>query len=125
MISLIDIVKMLESELPELNVYPLEYPLNSPIEGVIVDMNSNNAATAGVFNLNVQFKVRESHPSLGESTSYKIRNLLENKTDFPLGDLQVIMVKSQNPVPLYVGKDSDSNYLYSNNFNFKMNEGGQ
>jgi len=125
MVSLIDLVNVIEKELPELNVYPLEYPISSPTEAVLVDMDSTNPAMSGVFTMNVQFKVREKHPSLGEATSYKIRNVLEHKTNFALGQLQVIMVQSQNPVPLYMGKDTDGSYLYSNNFRFLMNEGGK
>ena len=124
MVSLLDIVRMLESELPELNTYPLEYPLNSPKSAVLVDMQSTNPASAGLFALNVQFKVRETHPATGEAISYQIRNLLNNRTDIQLGGLQVVLVQSVNPVPLYMGKDSTGNYLYSNNFRFLMNEGG-
>jgi hypothetical protein len=115
---------MLESELPELNTYPLEYPLNSPNNAVLVDMQSNNPASAGLFALNVQFKVRETHPSKGEATSYQIKNVLDHRTDIQLGGLQVVLVQSVNPVPLFMGKDSNGNYLYSNNFRFLMNEGG-
>lgn len=124
MVSLIDVVRLIKSELPELNVYPLEYPLKSPTNAVLVDMTGSNPAKADVFTVNIQFKVRDTHPTKGESISFQIRDVLEHKTDFQLGDVQVIMVQSQNPVPLYMGKDNDGNYLYSNNFKFMMNEGG-
>lgn len=125
MISLIDVVRMIKAEVPNLvNVYPLEYPLDSPTESILVDMNGNNPSIAGVFTLNIQIRVRATHPTRGEELSYQIRNVLENKTNFTLGNLQVIMVKSQNPVPLFLGKDESDSYLYSNNFQFRMNEGG-
>ncbi|MGG0487254.1 minor capsid protein [Priestia aryabhattai] len=123
MVSLIDVVHLLKTEIPELNVYPLEFPLKSPTSSVVVDMSGNATVKAGVFPINVQIKVREDHPTKGETTSFNIRKLLENKTNFPLGDTQVVLVKSVNPVPLYMGKDTESRYLYSNNFTFTINEG--
>jgi Bacteriophage minor capsid protein len=123
MVSLIEVVRFLRTEFPELNIYPIEYPLNSPINSNIVEIQANTEIKAGMFPLNVQIKVRDNHPSKSEATSYQFRNLLENKTNFEIGGVQVVMVKSQNPVPLYMGKDLDGSYLYSNNFRFMINEG--
>lgn len=120
---LIEIVRLMRTQFPELNIYPLEYPLKAPDDAVLVDMQSSNPALSGVFDVNVQFKVREVHPSLAEETSYKIKGFLDNKTDFLVGSVQVVMVQSVNPVPLYMGKDGTGLYLYSNNFRFKINEG--
>lgn len=123
MVSLIDVVRFLRTEFPELNIYPIEYPLNSPVNSCLVDIQGNGVAKAGVFTAIVQIKVRDDHPSKAEATSYQFRNLLEKKTNFMLGGVQVVMVQSQNPIPLYMGKDGDGYYLYSNNFRFMINEG--
>jgi hypothetical protein len=122
-VSLIDVVHLLKAELPELNVYPLEHPLKSPTSSVVVDWSPNDIAIAGVFDIDVQIKVREDHPTKAEQTSYKIRRFLENKTNFPLGSTQVVLVKSFTPVPIFVGKDTEGRYLYSNTYKFKLNEG--
>lgn len=123
MVSLIEVVKFLRTEFPDLNLYPIEYPLNSPDNACIVEMQSNTEIKADMFPLNVQVKVRDTHPSLAEGISFRLRDLLENKTNFMISGVQVVMVKSQNPVPLYMGKDQNGNYLYSNNFRFMINEG--
>ncbi|MDA2738378.1 minor capsid protein [Bacillus cereus group sp. Bc015] len=123
MVSLIDVVRFLRTEFPELNIYPLEYPLNSPINSNKVEIQANTEAKAGLFPLVVQIKVKDDHPAKAEATSYEFRNLLENKTNFMIGNVQIVMVKSQNPVPLYIGKDPSGGYLYSNNFRFMVNEG--
>lgn len=123
MVSLIEVVKFLRTEFPELAIYPLEYPLDSPDNCVVVDMQGTTEAKAGVFPVIVQIKVRDTHPSKAEIVSYKFRELLENKTNFTIGNVQVIFVKSQNPVPLAMGRDANGKYLYSNNFRFMMNEG--
>lgn len=123
MVSLIDVVRFLRNEFPELNIYPIEYPLNSPVNSNKVEIQANTEIKADTYPLNVQIKVRDNHPSSAEETCFKFRNLLENKTNFELGSVQVVMAKSQNPVPLYMGKDFDGSYLYSNNFRFMINEG--
>lgn len=120
---LIEIVRLMRTQFPELNIYPLEYPLKAPDNAVLVDMQSNNPALSGVFDVNVQLKVRDVHPSMAEETSYMIKGFLDNKTDFIVGSVQVVMVQSVNPVPLFMGKDATGLYLYSNNFRFKINEG--
>lgn len=123
MVSLIEIVRFMQNEFPDLNIYPLEYPLDSVDHAVVVDMSATTEIKAGVFPLNVQVKVRDEHPSLTEATSFRIREALEAKTEFSLGTVQVVAIRSQNPVPLYIGKDVSGNYLYSNNFRFIINEG--
>lgn len=123
MVSLIDLIRLLRNELTDLNIYPIEYPLNSPVNSVMITTSSTIEAKADVFPMVVSLRVRDNHPSKAEATSYRLRELFENKTDFMIGGVQVILVKSQNPVPLYMGKDSNGNYLYSNNFRFMINEG--
>ena len=122
MLTTIDVIRLLRTEFPELNIYPLEYPLDSPVNSVVVELQGSTEATAGVYPITVQIKVRDEHPSLAESTSFKFRKLLENKTNFNVGDVQVVFVKSQNPVPLAMGRDPNGKYLYSNNFKFMINE---
>lgn len=123
MVSTIEITRFFRKEFPDLNIYPIEYPLNSPVDSVIVNADSNTQITAGMFPAIVQVKVRDDHPSKAEETSYRFKNLLENKTNFYIGSVQIVLVKSQNPLPLYVGKDEKGQYLYSNNFRFLINEG--
>ncbi|WP_324658928.1 phage tail terminator protein [Bacillus cereus] len=123
MVSLIDVVRFLRTEFPKLNIYPLEYPLNAPINSNRVEIQANVEAKASVYPLNVQIKVKDDHPAKAEATSLEFRRVLEDKTNFVIGSVQIVMVKSQNPVPLYMGKDNSGGYLYSNNFKFMINEG--
>lgn len=123
MFRLIDLVRFMRTNFPELNIYPIEYPLDAPWESVLIAVQSNNSAVSGVYDINVQFKVRDTHPSKAEETSYKIKEFLEKKSNFHIGDVQVVVAQSVNPVPLYVGKDSAGLYLFSSNYKFKLNEG--
>ncbi|MHC5291075.1 phage tail terminator protein [Bacillus licheniformis] len=123
MVSLIDVVRFFRAEFPDHNIYPLEYPLKAPVDAIKVEIQANTEEKAGVYPIIVQLKVRDEHPELAESTSFAFRKVLENKTNFNIGAVQVVLVKSQNPLPLPMGKDANGNYLYSNNFRFVINEG--
>jgi hypothetical protein len=124
MVSVIEVVRFLRQEFPDLSIYPIEVPLNAPVGASMVTVQGTTEAKAGMFPMIVQIKVRDEHPALSEATSYKFKELLENKTNFNIGSVQVVLIKSQNPAPLYLGKDEKGRYLYSNNFRFVINEGG-
>jgi Bacteriophage minor capsid protein len=119
-----DVVNFLRTEFPDLNIYPLELPLKAPVGSSSVNVYGNVEAVAGLYPITVQIKVRDNHPSKSEADSYRYKSLLENKSNFDIGGVQVVLVKSQNPMPLYMGKDEKGYYLYSNNFRFLINEGG-
>lgn len=123
MVSLLDVVNLLRTEFPDMEIYPLEIPLNAPVDSVSVDLYSTNGVTETVYQMMVQFKVRCDHPADGERMCFDIRKFLHGKTDFQLGDVQVVLSQAQNPVPLYMGRDTDGYYKYSNNFRFTVNEG--
>lgn len=125
MVSVIDVVRFLRQEFPDLSINPIEIPLTAPASSCVVTVQGNTEARAGMYPIIVQIKVRDEHPAYSEATSYRFKELLENKTNFEIGGVQVVLVKSQNPVPLYMGKDEKGRYLYSNNFRFVINEGGK
>jgi Bacteriophage minor capsid protein len=122
-VSTIDVVRFLRTQFPELNFYPIEYPLNSPTNSNLVEIQSNTEALAKSYPAMVQIKVRDDHPAKAEATSLQIRSVLEEMTNINVGQVQVVLIKSQNPMPLSLGKDLDGYYLYSNNFRFMINEG--
>jgi hypothetical protein len=123
MISVIDVVNLVKSVSPTARVYPLEFPVDSPDLAIVVSVTGSTKATAKVYPLNVQIKVRADHPAIAESTSIQLRADLQKKTNVSLGNVQVVFIEPINPFPLYVGKDGNSNFLYSTNYRFMINEG--
>lgn len=123
MVSLIDLVKLLKANITGTAFYPLEFPLNSPIDSCVVDVFGTGTVTAGNFNMNVQVKVRAEHPATAEVVCNEINEFLDKKTNYSLGTMQVVMSETNNRIPLPMGKDSNGNYLYSMNFRFIINEG--
>lgn len=124
MVSVIEVVRLLKTSIPDVHFFPLEFPLSSHVDSACVSVSSGSRSVAKVFTINVQVKVRGEHPITAEEHSQKIIDFLEKKTDFNLGNVQVILSESQNSVPLFLGKDGEGRYLYSNNFKFMCNQGG-
>jgi hypothetical protein len=124
MVSLIDVVRLLRTEFPDEHISPIEFPLTAPVAAITVDFSSSTSSLASVFNAEVSIIVRDEHPSLAEATSQKFRKFLDKKTNYILGDSQVVMSSAQNPIPLFIGKDDNDGYLYSNNFTLIINELG-
>ncbi|MGF9741580.1 minor capsid protein [Priestia megaterium] len=122
MVSTLDLVKLLRTNLPDLTFYPLEFPIESPDSALSVDTYGSGSSKAGVYTVQATIKIRSAHPAQCEIMNNRIRNFLDKKSDFPLGTSQVVFAESSNPMPLYMGKDGASRYLYSNNFTLIINE---
>jgi hypothetical protein len=123
MFSIIDIINLIKPITPTAKVYPIEFPVDSPNSAVVIDISSTQRPIAKSYSLNVQVKVRDEHPSKCESTSLLIRSELAKTTNVKLNGVQVVLIEPINPYPMYIGKDGNSNYLYSINFRFLINEG--
>jgi hypothetical protein len=123
MFSIIDVVNLIKPITPTAKVYPVEFPVDSPDLAVVIDISGSQRPRAKSYSLNVQMKVRAEHPSICESTSLLIRSELAKLTNVRLNNVQVVFIEPTNPYPLYLGKDGNSNYLYSINFRFFINEG--
>lgn len=124
MFSLIDLKHLFESAFPTLTVNVLEFPVEGVISAIAISMDSSSKPVADTYSVNVQVQIRDDHPMKCEKTSQDIRKYLQNKTNISLGSAQVVLIQPVNPVPLYLGKDGNGNYLYSNNYTFIINEGG-
>ncbi|MGN4692287.1 phage tail terminator protein [Bacillus cereus group sp. MYBK215-1] len=123
MFSITDVTNLVKQGLTGYTVFPLEFPTNSPITSAYISLFSSSRSEAGVSPITVQIVIRDTHPAKAEAASFKLRDYLQNKTNFNLGQVQVIQAEAQS-FPLYLGKDASSNYLYSNNYRFLLNEGG-
>jgi Bacteriophage minor capsid protein len=123
MVSLIDIVRLIKSIVPNGVVYPLEFPVESPDTSISVDATASDPRGKNLYYITVQIKVRDTHPANAESTSLLIRSELEKMTNFTLGNAQVVFIEATTPFPIFIGKDGNGNYLYSTTFRFLINEG--
>ncbi|HEF5065824.1 phage tail terminator protein [Bacillus paramobilis] len=123
MFSIVDVTNLVKQGLTGYSVFPLEFPINSPVTSAYVSLFSSSRSEAGVSPITVQIVIRDTHPAKSEAASFKLRDFLQNKTDLKLGQVQVIQIEAQS-FPLYLGKDASGDYLYSNNYRVLINEGG-
>jgi hypothetical protein len=123
MASVLDVVKLLRTNLPKVTFYPLEFPIDSPDDAACIEVYGQGRASAGVANLQLDIRIRASHPASAEAIHNDITDFLDKKTNFILGDVQVVLVETTSPMPLYAGRDGSSRYLYSSNFTLITNKG--
>jgi Bacteriophage minor capsid protein len=117
MISVNDIATLLKDELG-IEVYPLTFPKTSGDACSTVEVTYGYPSNAGVSRCFVQIITRDVHPALAEETANRIRSFLDKRTDFYLGETQVIYVSCQTPIPLYIGVDDNQRHLFSVNYLF-------
>lgn len=97
-------------------VYPLAFPASSPVEGMIVEVGQGANTRGSVYDTTLTITVRAGHPSRGEEISQDVKKKLHNLTNVKVGDMEFILIKSQEILPSYLGKDTEGNYFYMNNF---------
>ena len=118
MISNIEIVNLLIDGVGG-EFFPLRFPSNSPDASSQVEITGGTEVNGGVGQINVQVVTRDIHPSIAEKTSNTIRSYLNDKADFLITEnVQVVLVRASNPVPLYIGTDKNERHLFSMNYKF-------
>jgi Bacteriophage minor capsid protein len=118
LVSNIELVNLLEVGVGG-EFFPLRFPSDSPDACSQVEITGGTAINGGVGRMNVQVISRDVHPANAEQLATNIRSYLNDKADFLISEnVQVVLVKPQNPVPLYIGTDKNQRHLFSMNYNF-------
>lgn len=114
-----DLSQYLASHIPE-TFYPLSFSASSPDECSVVSFTGGNPVSLGLSRVFVQIITRAKHPATAEAKALQIKDFLNNKTNFDVGNSRVVFVSAQNPMPLYLGTDENGRYKYSLNYLFLM-----
>lgn len=118
MISNIEIVTLLSDGVGG-EFFPLRFPSDSADASSQVEITGGTPVVGGVGQINVQIVTRDIHPSYAEQTSNNIRAYLNDKADFLISEnVQVVLIKASNPVPMYIGTDKNERHLFSMNYKF-------
>jgi ABC-type dipeptide/oligopeptide/nickel transport system permease subunit len=117
MISVLEITNLIKEGVGG-NIYPLRFPKQSNDASSIVNVTSSSPINGGVGDVFVQVTTRDNHPAKAEQKANEIRSLLEKRTDFFIGKVQVVFIQSQNTIPLYLGTDENGRDLFSVNYKF-------
>lgn len=119
MIGINDLVQYLKGHIQQ-NFYPLTFSLNSPDAASQVQFSGGNPVRGDLYQVSVQIITRDTHPATAEQKALEIKQFLNRKSDFLVGDAHVVFVSAQNPFPLYLGTDDNGRYKYSMNYQFLM-----
>jgi hypothetical protein len=63
-----------------------------------------------------QILVRDDHPAKAEERAYAIHGALTNLREIAIGNESVVVIRSNNSVPIYIGDDENNRPIYSMNF---------
>lgn len=97
--------------------YPIEFPLNTKREDIlVVDIINGNQKGGSVTELNIQIMTRSNHPSTAEELANTLLEALHNQTKNNWDGWQIILIQANNPNPFFNGKDENNNYIYTCDF---------
>lgn len=113
--SITDLVNFIRGLGVKAPIYPLAFPASSPVEAMVLEFNP--VSSRGFVHENtLTLTVRAGHPSEGERISQEVIDKLDGLTGQTVGDMDFILIKSQQLLPSYLGRDSDGKHFYMNNF---------
>lgn len=119
MFSVLEITNLIRNGISNVeSIYPLQFPKKSKDASSIVNVTSSSPINGGVGQASVQVITRDKHPANAEKTANEIRSFLEKRTDFFIGEVQIVLVQSENTFPLYIGTDDNERHLFSLNYKF-------
>lgn len=98
------------------DIYPLEFPAGAPKDAMLIETSQTFTNRGSVYDGTITVTVRANHPERAEQLAMDVNNKLHNLTDQTVGDLQIIMLKSLNPIPAYAGKGNGKEFYYMVNF---------
>lgn len=116
--SIIEIKRLLESLGVEASIYPLAFPVSgtAPVEALMIQAGDSGYSVGDVQEFILTVTARAGHPVKAESLSLDVMDKLHRRTNIMLGDTQIILIRKQNKVPIYAGKDDSGNHYFESDF---------
>ena len=114
--SIQDVIAFLKDLGVTTPIYPFAFPASSPTEAVIVEVGQGANTRGSVMDITLTITVRAGHPSVGEKIGQELIDKLKDLTNQMVGNVQFIMIKSQQLIPFPLGQDVSNNHFYMLNF---------
>ncbi|WP_404351676.1 minor capsid protein [Sutcliffiella horikoshii] len=100
--------------------YPNSFPTTSRDDCVMVRLTSGfpTSQWTGKSQPSFQIQVRDARHKTGdcEAKAYEIHKALTNLREVTIGESSVVLIRSMNSVPVYIGNDDQERPIYSMNF---------
>lgn len=100
-------------------MYPLAFPADSPnvpAEAILIETGNSTPTAGDLEEFILSLTVRAEHPVRAEALSLDIISRLNRLTNQTVGDSQIVLIRSQQKIPQYAGKDENGRHYYTNNF---------
>lgn len=115
--SIQDFISYLKSLGINSKIYPLAFPKSSPVKCMILEVGQGFSSRGTVSEVTLTITVRANHPKQAEALAQEVNELLKDRSDEPLGEVgHIVLIKSQQLIPNYLGKDADDKHYYMLNF---------
>lgn len=114
--SIQDFKRLIERLGVETKVFPLSLPTVAPDEAIMLTTGAGAGLRADVQEIILTATVRGKHPGKAEEIGLDLRKRLLNLTNETVGDSVLIVVRPQERLPQYLGKDSNNYYYFEINF---------
>lgn len=114
--SIKDIINFIKGLGVTTPIYPLGFPASSPVEAMMVELGQGASYRGSVADITLTITGRAKHPQRSEKASQEVMDKLHLLTDQTVGDKQIILIKSQQIMPMFVGRDAEDNHYYMTNF---------
>ena len=116
--SLIDIRKFLTASTNQ-NVDLLGMTSTSPARTTSFRISGGSIISNKLTSIDLTLTNRSGHPAEAESDCYEWAKALNNKTNFKIGDTQIILIRSSN-FPTYLGKYDNGLFYFTVAFSILM-----
>lgn len=110
--TLIQLVNFMKATL-NTPVYPLQFPVNSTDENIVVVDIINGDIKGSVRDINIQLMYKSKHPSTAEALANAHVDTLHNLTNKVQDGWQIILIQCASPNPFLNGQDENNNYIYT------------
>lgn len=102
-------------------VFPNEFTAHAPKNSAVVVASGTTDRRGEVDTIALTLIVRADKPDTAESRALTFTEQLDGKTDFIVGDTQVILAKAVHRLPMYIGTDSEGLFYYELEFSLLLN----
>lgn len=100
----------------EIEIYPHSLPSNAPTECILIETGDGADLRGDVTDFILTLTVKSDHPEKAEKLAIDLLARLKNLTGETAGDSEIILIRSLQKLPTFLGKDTNDFYYFETNY---------
>jgi hypothetical protein len=114
---ILELINFVNSRVPDV-YYPNRFPATATDSCVAIRLTGGFPTDqwTGKMQPSFQVLVRGEKTATTEERAYRIHESLTNLREVKIGEDSVVIIRSNNSVPIYLGDDENNRSIYSMNF---------